>query len=73
MTSVNEGTGNPNAKQLQRSPEAASSGRRIAPAPPGQLSYMAQRCGVTRNDGVVCLNFPVAGYEYCLGHLKGRV
>lgn len=68
MTSVNPGTGNPNAKQLYSRPEAASADRRIAPAPPGQVSYMNNRCGKIRKDGSICVNYLMPGKDTCLGH-----
>jgi hypothetical protein len=63
-----DGYGNPDAKQLNHSPEAASSGRTIAPAPPGGLSFSQSRCGYIRNDGKECMNFPWAGHQRCFAH-----
>jgi hypothetical protein len=68
MTHSDHSTGNPNAKQLTSQPDAVSSGRRIAPAPPGQVSYISNRCGVARKDGSICTNYPLPGRDTCLGH-----
>ena len=70
MTSVNPGTGNPNAKQLVSRPEAGAGNQRIAPAPPGQVSYMSNRCGAIRKDGSICRNYPQPGRDRCLGHSR---
>ena len=64
------GFGNPDAKPLVSRPEASSSGRQIAPAPPGQVSYISNRCGYPKANGEPCTNYPVKGNEYCLPHLK---
>ena len=64
--STNAGS-NPNAQAIYNTPEVLSSGRRVAPAPPG-TSYWMNRCGVTGKDGERCIRLKMKGHETCLGH-----
>lgn len=62
------GFGNPDAKQLISRPEAASTGRVIAPAPPGQVPYAWGKCTHIYPTGRQCPNQPIPGHDVCLGH-----
>ena len=73
VQAATHGAGNPNAAQLTNSPEAASSGSTIAPAPPGGISYLQARCGWIRTDGKPCMNFPWKNHDQCFAHYQWRL